>query len=274
MVTLGPPDPKIIDKLSYVLSSRQREKVLSALVPGPKTPAQVAKETELRLSHVSRALSELQKAGLVASLTGERRGRLYSPSDLGRLVFEEIRSLRGDRVVAPMVRGTHFKNYYHWVTVHHGKQAADGLFRQFGIDPARIDPEGWYSLRTVVRVLETIESLFGDGSYTTIRQLFREEAGNFSSIRRIVARMLPLSLLIEMGAAGYTREFNHGRLEVEIHGRRALLKNYDWVNSPARCAGWWGTYEGTLALTGHKGTVRKVACMLKGDPYCGYAIEW
>ncbi len=274
MVTLEPPDPKILEKLSYVLSSSQREKVLSCIFSAPKTPAQIAKEMELRLPHVSRALSELQKAELVVRLTPERRGKLYGPSETGRLVFEEIRHSRGDRVVAPMVRGTHFKNYHHWVTVHHGKAAADDLLRQFGIDPTRIDPEGWYPLRTTVHVLETIEALFGDGTYETIRQLFREEAGNFSSIHRILSRVLPLSLLLEMGASMYTREFNHGRLEVDVHGRRALIKNFDWLSSPVRCAGWWGTYEGTLALTGHRGTVRKVACMLRGDPYCGYEVSW
>jgi DNA-binding transcriptional ArsR family regulator len=274
MVSLEPPDPKIVDKLSYVLSSGQRGKVLTSLVPGPKTPAQIATETGLRLSHVSRALSELTTAGLAELLTQEARGRLYGPSVLGRAVFEEIRSARGDRVVAPMVRGTHFKNYHHWLLVNHGKKAADGLFRQFGIDPARIDPEGWYPLRTVVQVLETIEAVHGDGSYATVRQLFRDEAGNFSSIRRLASRLLPLSLQIELGPSAYAREFNHGRFEVEVHGRRALLKNYDWINSPARCAGWWGTYEGVLALTGHRTTVRKVACMLKGDPYCGYVVEW
>ena len=37
-------DPTVLEKLSYVISSRQREKVLAALVAGPKTPAQIARE--------------------------------------------------------------------------------------------------------------------------------------------------------------------------------------------------------------------------------------
>jgi len=274
MATPSPPKPEVFEKLSYVLSSGYREKVFASVFTSPKTAAQIAKGTGLHLPHVSRALSQLVRAGLVAAAGPRARGRLYEVTDLGRSVFEEIGKARGDRVVAPMVRGTHFRNYHHWVATHHGRKAADDLFRQFGIDPDRIDPDGWYPLATVVRVLESIEALFGDGTYETIRQLFREEAGNFSTIRRLVSRVLPLSLLIEIGAAGYTREFNHGRLEVETKGRRALLKNFDWISSPARCAGWWGTYEGVLAITGHKGTVRKVACMLKGDPYCGYLVEW
>jgi len=274
MVTLELPDPAILDKLSYVLSSGQREKVLASLFPGPKTSAQIAKATTLRLPHVSRAVSELSKNGLVELLTPERRGKLYGLTEPGRAVFEEIRRSRGDRVVAPMVRGSHFKNYHHWVSAHHGKEAADRLFRQFGIDPRRIDPQGWYPLRTTVQVLETIEAVYGDGTYETVRQLFRDEVANFSSLRRLAARLLPLSLQIELGPSVYAREFNHGRFEVEVHGRRALIKNYDWINSPARCAGWLGTYEGMFALTGHRATVRKVTCMLKGDDCCGYEIEW
>jgi hypothetical protein len=38
---------------------------------------------------------------------------------------------------------------------------------------------------------------------------------------------------------------------------------------------WLGTYEGSLVATGYKhGSVRKVACILKEDPYCGYVLEW
>lgn len=274
MVAIELPQPDVLEKLSFVLSSKQREKVLGSVLPGPKTPAQVARETGLRLPHVSRALSQLVKAGLVTAMPTGPRGRLYGTTDLGRAVFTELGNNRGDRVVAPMVRGSHFKNYHHWITTHYGKERADNLFREFGIDPSRIDAEGWYPLRTTVQVLETIEALFGDGTYSTIRQLFREEVGNFSSVGRLVARLLPLSLVIEMIPSVYAREFNHGRIEVDIHGRRALVKNFDWITSPARCAGWWGTYEGGLGLTGHKGTVTKVACMLRGDPYCGYEIDW
>ncbi len=274
MVTLELPNPAILDKLSYVLSSRQREKVLSSLFAGPKTPAQIAQETTLRLPHVSRAVSELAKNGLVQLLTQERRGKLYGLSEDGRVVFEEIRKSRGDRVVAPMIRGSHFKVYHHWVSVNHGKEAADKLFRQFGMDPRKIDAQGWYPLRTTVQVLESIEALYGDGTYETIRLLFHDEVGNFSSLRRLAARLLPMSLLIELAPGVYAREFNHGRFEVEVRGHRAIIRNYDWINSPARCAGWLGTYEGMLRLSGNEGTVRKIACMLKGDAYCGYELEW
>lgn len=266
--------PEVLDKLSYILASSQREKVLAAVIPGPKTPALLAKQTSLRLPHVSRALTQLVKAGLVACVGGERRGKLYAASELGHAVFNELADTRGDRLVAPMARGSHFKNYHHWLSTHHGRKAADAVLAEVGIDPSHVDAEGWYPLRAAIQLLEMIETRFGDGTYETIRRMLREESENFSSLRRLASRVLPLPLLLEMSPNAYAREFNHGRLEVEIEGRRALMKNYDWMSSPARCMAWLGTIEGGLALAGHRAAVRKVACMLKGDAYCGYSIEW
>jgi len=104
--------------------------------------------------------------------------------------------------------------------------------------------------------------------------MLREEAGNFSSLKRLVTRVLPFQILIELSPNAYNREFNHGRLEVDVHDRRAIMKNYDWMSSPARCAAWLGTYEGSLEMLRIEGRVTKLACMLRGEPYCGYAIDW
>lgn len=264
-----------LEKLSFVLSSSQREKVLGSLLGGPKHPAAIAKDTALRLPHVSRTLRQLTKAELVSSLNETLRGRLYAVTPLGQSVYEELREARGDRLVAPLARGSHFRNYHHWLVKTYGKKRADEFYHSMGLDPNKIDASGWYPLRTIVHVADMIENTFGDGSGETARRMLREEANNFSSIRRYTSMALPFKYLAELMPAAYHREFNHGRLEVEVHGRRALVKNYDWISSPARCAAWQGTYEGALAVSGHpKATVRKVACILKGDPYCGYELEW
>jgi predicted hydrocarbon binding protein len=267
--------PEILEKLSFVLSSHQREKVLGAVLPGPKAPAQVAKETRLCLPHVSRALAQLSEEGLVGSLSSSPRGKLYGATDLGKRVFDELTNTRGDRLVAPLALGSHLKNYYHWLVKNYGKKISDEFFQAMGINAGRIDAAGWYPLRTIVQVADAIEATFGDGSGETVRRMLRDEAREFASIRRYVYYALPFKYLAELAPAAYHREFNHGRLEVEVHGRRALFKNYDWISSPARCAAWLGTYEGVLDLVGpRRGSVKKVACILKGDPYCGYELEW
>ncbi len=275
MSALVPAEPETLEKLSFVLSSTQREKVLGSVLGNPKSPAQIAKDTDLHLPHVSRALSQLAGAGLVTALSPNGRGRLYAVTPLGQSVYEELGNMRGDRLVAPLARGSHFKNYYHWVSKNHGKKAADDLYHRVGVDPRRIDAGGWYPLRTIVQVADLVEATFGDGTGETVRRMLREESLNFASVRRYAAIVLPFKYLAELMPAAYHREFNHGRLEVEVHGRRALIKNYDWISSPARCMAWLGTYEGAMLAAGYKhGTVKKVACILKGDPYCGYVLEW
>lgn len=263
-----------MDKLAYVLSSTQREKVLAAVIPSPKTPVQISALTNLRLPHVSRALRQLAEADLVRGVGGERRGRQYAPSDLGRAVFLELAQTRGDRVVAPMIRGSHFRNYHHWVATSFDRKAADDILRTVGVDPARVDPDGWYPLRAALETLDLIEARFGDGTFDIIRRMLREEARHFASIKRLALRIVPFPILLELAPNSYNREFNHGRLEVEVGDRRALMKNYDWMSSPARCAAWLGVYEGSLELLGRIGSVTKVGCILRGDPYCGYQIEW
>lgn len=143
-----------------------------------------------------------------------------------------------------------------------------------GRDPDRLETDAFYPVRAALQILELIERRYGDGSYGLIRQMFREEADEFPSVRRLLAHVVPIHILVELGPGAYNRDFNHGRIEVEVGERRALVKNFDWVSSPARCAAWWGTYEGVLRLKGLDGRVDKIACILDGHPYCGYRIEW
>src|SRR5437899_2490534 len=186
-----------LEGLSFVLASRQREAVLAAVVPGPKTPMQVAKQTGLHLPHVSRTLGQLLRTDLVEQVAGQRRGRLYAASTLGQAVFDGLAEERGDRVVAPMIRGAHLRNYHHWVSTQFTSTAADEILIGAGLDSTSLAADSWYPLRVALEALDRIEARFGDG-----------------------------------------------------------------------------TYEGLLRTLKRKGTVTKVGCLLHGDPYCGYQIDW
>src|SRR2546426_85952 len=154
------------------------------------------------------------------------------------------------------------------------RAAADKTLMESGVDPRLIHADGWYPLRSAPEVLEQVETRFGDGTYETVRRMMRDEAINFSSLRRFLKRVIPFPILLELSPNSYARERNHGSLEVDVEGHRAIFRNYDWMSSPARCAAWLGTYEGSLIMLGIAGTVTKVACILRGDPYCGYRIDW
>ena len=80
-------------KYGYVISSNYRKKVILSLTEGPKTPKQIATETNLYLSHVSKTLNELSSSEIVICLNPElKRGRVYELTKDGREIAKQIKS--------------------------------------------------------------------------------------------------------------------------------------------------------------------------------------
>ena len=62
--------------VSFIISSEYRKKVLEKLET-PKTPSNLSKEININISHVSRALSELESKKMIECLTPEsNKGKL------------------------------------------------------------------------------------------------------------------------------------------------------------------------------------------------------
>ena len=71
------------DKYSFLLSAKNRRKVLFAL-DEPKIPTEIASMLGVNLSHVSRTLAELSNKGIVECLTPKSRvGKLYRRTKFG-----------------------------------------------------------------------------------------------------------------------------------------------------------------------------------------------
>ncbi len=83
--------------VSFVLSSDLRTRVLRGLRSSQSTPSQIAKQVDQPISHVSRALKELQERGLVVLLTPHRtKARLYEITPEGKAVLDKVAALRGE----------------------------------------------------------------------------------------------------------------------------------------------------------------------------------
>jgi predicted transcriptional regulator len=79
--------------VSFVMASKNRKAVLLEL-ENPKTPKILAEKVDINLAHVSRALTELDKKGLVVCLTPRKKvGRIYALTDKGKEVFERVRKM-------------------------------------------------------------------------------------------------------------------------------------------------------------------------------------
>jgi DNA-binding transcriptional ArsR family regulator len=84
-MTDNDPPAEAWDDASFVLASQYRVAVLDRLASGPAIPSQIATDTEIAISHVSRALTDLRERSLVALLVSEERqkGRVYGLTDRG-----------------------------------------------------------------------------------------------------------------------------------------------------------------------------------------------
>ena len=81
-------------KYGHVIASEYRKKIVSALTKGPKTPKQIADETELYLSHVSHTIKGLMKREIVECLTPQlRRGKIFKLTEDGQEIAEQLSKL-------------------------------------------------------------------------------------------------------------------------------------------------------------------------------------
>lgn len=84
-------DEELIKSISLIKSSSYRQKILECLGTNIMTPAELAKKSGYRLSHVSMYLTDLKGTGLVQCLNEEsKKGRLYQMTDLGKKAIKFI----------------------------------------------------------------------------------------------------------------------------------------------------------------------------------------
>ena len=82
---------KDIDKMSYVISSEKRLKILKFLSEGPATPTRISKEVGISLSQVSRVLKELVDMRLVEEMSKTRKGKIFEIKYSGFELLNDIK---------------------------------------------------------------------------------------------------------------------------------------------------------------------------------------
>lgn len=82
---------EMLTEISYVQISKYREKVMMSLEGEVKIPSQIAKDSDIRVNHISKVLSELKAHELVECINPEvRKGRLYRLTDKGEGVVNKL----------------------------------------------------------------------------------------------------------------------------------------------------------------------------------------
>lgn len=271
---------------SFVASSRYREKVLRSLAARPRLPSQIAEDTSLRIGHVSRALRELSGRDLVECLTPEARarGRLYAITQPGLSLDTYFRdaSRRYNPVAksatllgfVPKIRAQFALLVVRHVSREFGASAVRDVLRGWGVSPDDLGADDWLSVDAYNELLELLEARFGDGSFQFIRSVSAKVVPAISTVRAEISRLVPMEVLVERAPVVYSKEWNYGRLEVRTGKHRAGFLHYEWLPTPAFCAGFHGAYEGILRSRKLSGTVTKTRCVRRGDDHCEYVMEW
>lgn len=84
-------DDELLKLTSYVEISKYREKTLKSIGNNVKIPTNIAKDSGIRVNHISKVLSELKSKEIVECINEEaRKGRLYRLTDTGKEVLESI----------------------------------------------------------------------------------------------------------------------------------------------------------------------------------------
>ena len=82
---------EMLTEISYVQISKYREKVMKSLEGEVKIPSQIAKDSDIRVNHISKVLSELKAHELIECINPEvRKGRLYRHTDKGEYVVKNL----------------------------------------------------------------------------------------------------------------------------------------------------------------------------------------
>ena len=81
----------MIKGISLLKNSEYRKKILESLSNANYlTPSEISENTKIRLNHVSNFLKDLKDNKLIICLNeGDKRGRLYQISELGKKVVKE-----------------------------------------------------------------------------------------------------------------------------------------------------------------------------------------
>lgn len=81
------------EEIGYIIASKYRRNIVEKLSYKNYMPSILAKEINIQLSHVSRALKELEDKNIVKCLNKKsKKGKIYSLTELGKDLSQIIES--------------------------------------------------------------------------------------------------------------------------------------------------------------------------------------
>jgi len=81
------------EKVGYIMASKYRQLIIEKLSKKNYLPSILAKETNIKFSHISRSLKELSDKNLVECMNKDsKKGKIYALTELGKEVSELMKN--------------------------------------------------------------------------------------------------------------------------------------------------------------------------------------
>jgi len=181
------------------------------------------------------------------------------------------------------IKGIGYKVEITYVKTEHGEETLQRILSTL-MPGDRILLEGtilasdWHPQGPLERFRQAVARHFMDTELKTL-----EEMGRFSAqyaltgiYRVFMAVSSPAHVIKKVGNL-FPKYFDHGKAEAVVHGPRDIsIIISGWEDASATlCAVMKGYFERTLEMAGARGVeVKKVACVLRGDPVCEFRGTW
>ena len=79
------------DEIGYIMASKYRTLIIEKLSNKNYMPSMLAKETNIQLSHICRALKQLTEKNLIICLNEKsKKGKIYSLTEFGKKISHII----------------------------------------------------------------------------------------------------------------------------------------------------------------------------------------
>ena len=168
------------------------------------------------------------------------------------------------------IRGRVISGYVKFIKKKWGSNGLSSCQAETGLDLSNIIDEKWYPNKDSYNIQKWLAEQHG---LDMCKQLGFAVATNIGVISYL-ARLAGLKRVLDRATLEYRENLTHGQIRVDMGEKSAKIYFKDVNSGETQCITWIGVFEGIMHITKTKGSVKKIACELKGDENCVYELRW
>jgi predicted hydrocarbon binding protein len=168
------------------------------------------------------------------------------------------------------VRGSVLNAYLKYVRVKWGDGGVKACLKDLGLSEEFKDGEYYHD--------EMRENVLRWLSRTKGRE-YIQDAGRYVvknlGILSWMVRFVNVKTLVEKFPQNYSEVYTFGKATVDASKDKAIVFRLHDVNRiEESCLSWLGVCKGALEMTNTNGEVRETKCLVKGDQYCEFTVNY